>query len=152
MAAPDSVAQDEPTYFWMPPPLPNGGSALLIRTEFSDSTAWKVAVDAATRASPDGFVANLTVVSDPAWASVSAKDVLAAHAGDKERVVAFVFDAAAASDVKHSLLCINLASKKVRTMRVLPSEVWSVENNLSLGNMEWSDFAGALKGGVFLGF
>ena len=109
-------------------------------------------MDATTRENSDGFVANLTVVSDPAWASASVTDIQTAHAGDKERVVAFVFDATAASDEKHSLLCINLASKKVRTMRVLPSEVWSVENNLSLGNMEWSDFASALKEGVFVGF
>lgn len=136
----------------MPPPLPAGDSALLIRTEFSDSKTWRAIVAATTRENPDGFVANLTVVSDPAWASASVMDVLTAHAGDKARVVAFVFDAAAASDEKHSLLCINLASKKVRTMRVLPSEVWSVENNLSLGNMEWKDFASALKEGVFLGF
>jgi len=136
----------------MPPPLPAGGSALLIRTEFSDSKTWQAIVDATTRENPDGFVANLTVVSDPAWAGASVKDVLAAHAGDKERVVAFVFDAAAVTDEKHSLLCIYLASKKVRTMRVLPSEVWSVENNLSLGNMEWRDFASALKDGVFEGF
>ncbi len=134
----------------MPPPLPAGDSALLIRTEFSDSKTWQAIVDATTRENSDGFVANLTVVSDPAWASASVKDVLTAHAGDK--VVAFVFDATAVSDEKHSLLCINLASKKVRTMRVLPSEVWSVENNLSLGNMEWSDFASVLKEGVFVGF
>ena len=137
----------------MPPPLPAGDSALLIRTEFSDSKTWQAIVDATTRENPDGFAANLTVVSNPAWASASAKDVLTAHASDKERVVAFVFDAAAVSDEKHSLLCINLASKKkVRTMRVLPSEVWSVENNLTLGNMEWNDFASALKEGVFEGF
>lgn len=125
---------------------------MLIRTEFSDSKTWQAIVDATTRENSDGFVANLTVVSDPAWASASVQDVLTAHAGDKERAVAFVFDAAALSDEKHSLLCINLASKKARTMRVLPSAVWSVENNLSLGNMEWRDFASALVEGVFVGF
>ncbi len=125
---------------------------MLIRTDFSNEKTWQAVVDATTRENSDGFVANLTVVGDPAWACASAKDVLTAHACDRERVVAFVFDAAAVIDKKHSLLCIYLASKKVRTMRVLPSEVWSVENNLSLGNMEWSDFASALKDGVFEGF
>jgi hypothetical protein len=137
----------------MPPPLPPlGDAAYLIRTDFSSEATWQAIVDTTTQENSDGFVANLTVVSDLAWTSASVKDVRTALAGDEEGVVAFVFDSAAASDEKHSLLCINLTSKKVRTMRVLPSEVWSVENNLSLGNMEWSDFASALKEGVFEGF
>jgi hypothetical protein len=136
-----------------PPPLPKGDAALLIRSEFSDDAMWLAIVDATTRENPDGFVANLAVVDDQAWAGASVQDVITAHAGDNVRVVAFVFDAAAASDKeRHALLCINLASKKVRTMRVLPTEVWSVENNLSLGNMEWRDFASVLKEGVFVGF
>lgn len=56
---------------------------------------------------------------------------------------------------RRALLCIDLAAskkKKVRSFRALPREVWSVENNLSLGNMEWRDFASALKDGVFEGF
>ena len=109
-------------------------------------------MDATTRENADGFVANLSVVDDPAWAGASVEAVIAAHAGDKVRVVAFLFDAAAASDKRRALLCISLASKKVRTIRVLPTAVWSVENNLSLGNMEWRDFANALKEGFFEGF
>jgi hypothetical protein len=137
----------------MPPQLPSGDAALLIRTEFNDDALWLAVVDAATRKNPDGFAANLAVVDDAAWAGASAQDVFAAHAGDKVRVVAFIFDAAAALDKeRRALLCVNLAGKKVRTLRVLPTEVWSVENNLTLGNMEWRDFASALKDGTFEGF
>jgi hypothetical protein len=33
------------------------------------------------------------------------------------------------------------------------SEIWAVENNLSLGNMDFEDFAGAVDAnGVFRGF
>ena len=137
----------------MPPQLPAGDAALLIRTDFTDTAAWLAVVDAATRENSDGFVANLSVVDDAAWAGASVHDVVSAHAGDKVRTVAFIFDAAAASDKQlRALLCINLASKKARTFRVLPAQVWSVENNLTLGNLEWRDFASALKGGVFTGF
>ena len=140
-----------------PPPLPKGDSALLIRADFTSDASdalWQAIVDAATRETPDGFAANLAVVDDPYWSGASAEAIFAWHARDKVRVVAFVFDAAAASDKEQrALLCIDLASKKkLRTIRVLPKEVWSVENNLSLGNMEWRDFASALQGGVFVGF
>ncbi|MEO6701722.1 MAG: hypothetical protein ABI140_02000 [Jatrophihabitantaceae bacterium] len=37
--------------------------------------------------------------------------------------------------------------------RVTAAELWSVENNLNLANMDWDDFAGAADSdGVFRGF
>ncbi|CAM5491672.1 hypothetical protein TPAU25S_00623 [Tsukamurella paurometabola] len=37
--------------------------------------------------------------------------------------------------------------------RLVPSEVWSVENNIDIANMDWWDFLGALDAdGVFRGF
>ena len=40
-----------------------------------------------------------------------------------------------------------------RTFRVIPSEMWSVENNLSIANMDFAEFADAVdEDGVFRGF
>jgi hypothetical protein len=37
--------------------------------------------------------------------------------------------------------------------RVVPQEMWAVENNLSLGNMDFKEFADAVgQDGVFRGF
>lgn len=37
--------------------------------------------------------------------------------------------------------------------RVIPSQLWSVENNLNISNMDWRDFFQATgAGGVFRGF
>jgi hypothetical protein len=39
------------------------------------------------------------------------------------------------------------------TFRVVPAELWSVQNNLSLPNMEWEEFADNVDGdGIFRGF
>ena len=39
------------------------------------------------------------------------------------------------------------------TFRVIPAEMWSVQNNLSLLNMDWSDFADSVDDdGIFRGF
>ena len=49
-------------------------------------------------------------------------------------------------------MCLD-ASAPEQTFRVIPSELWSVENNLSLANMDFEEFAGAAGAeGVFLGF
>jgi hypothetical protein len=40
-----------------------------------------------------------------------------------------------------------------RTFRVIPSEMWDVENNLSLANMDFPEFAGSTgPDGIFRGF
>jgi hypothetical protein len=37
--------------------------------------------------------------------------------------------------------------------RCIPSELWSVDNNLNIANMDWEDFAGSTgEDGVFRGF
>ncbi|WP_435828452.1 DUF6924 domain-containing protein, partial [Nocardia testacea] len=40
-----------------------------------------------------------------------------------------------------------------RTVRILPSQMWGIENNLSIANMDFQDFADAADpDGVFRGF
>lgn len=146
----------------MPPPpprIPAGDSVLLIRTNFTDNHAWLSIMRAATAENDEGFSANLTVLDDASWSGLSAQDVFTAHVGDTVRCIAFIVDEATIHDtVQRAILCVNLGGgggkgKKLRTMRVIPSELWSVENNLSLGNMEWRDFSTALdERGVFTGF
>jgi hypothetical protein len=41
----------------------------------------------------------------------------------------------------------------MRPFRCVPSQLWSVENNLNLANVDWHDFASHVDGaGVFQGF
>jgi hypothetical protein len=57
------------------------------------------------------------------------------------------------ADPEHPVLALDLYSDPGRTLRVIPSEMWGVENNLSLANMDFEEFADAVdKDGVFRGF
>lgn len=50
------------------------------------------------------------------------------------------------------VLCLDVSAPE-QMFRVIPSELWSVENNLSLANMDFDEFAGAAHAdGVFRGF
>jgi hypothetical protein len=54
---------------------------------------------------------------------------------------------------EHPILVVDLFDEPGRTFRVVPSEMWSVENNLSIANMGFEDFVGAVdRDGVFRGF
>ena len=53
----------------------------------------------------------------------------------------------------HPLLVLDTRIEPGRSFRALPSQVQSIENNLSIANMDWEDFAGAVDAdGVFRGF
>jgi hypothetical protein len=64
-----------------------------------------------------------------------------------------VADRLALTSPEHPVLVVDVAREPGRTFRVVPSAAWSVENNLSLANMDFEEFADAVdEGGVFRGF
>jgi hypothetical protein len=65
----------------------------------------------------------------------------------------FVADGVTMREGEHPVLVIDLADQPGRSFRVIPSEMWSVENNLSLANMDFDEFADAVDAaGIFRGF
>lgn len=65
---------------------------------------------------------------------------------------AIVADAVAIGDPEHPLLCIETAPAR-RTFRAVAAELWGVENNLSLANMDFEEFAEAAgEDGIYRGF
>ena len=65
----------------------------------------------------------------------------------------FVADQVAHLDPEHPILVVDCFEDPGRMFRVIPSAAWGVENNLSLANMDFEDFADAVDArGIFRGF
>ncbi len=135
-------------------PVPDTSDALVLRTDFSDESAWRSIRAAFDVPSPiDGFLANLTCVEDRSFEAATVADLVAAAAAGQYRTFMFVADSVTMRDADHPVLVIDLADEPGRTFRVIPSEMWSVENNLSLANMDFDEFADAIDAaGIFRGF
>ena len=134
--------------------LPDTSDSLVIRTDYSDDAAWD-AVRAAMRAPSegDGFQANVAFVSDPTLDGLDAEHVIGRWPPDRHDSFVFVVDATTLRDPEHPVLVVDLNEDRGRTFRVIPSSAWSVENNLSLANMDFRDFAESVDpDGVFRGF
>ena len=59
----------------------------------------------------------------------------------------------ALSHPEHPILVVDLNDEPGRAFRVVPREMWSVENNLSLANLDYRDFADDVgPDGIFRGF
>ena len=125
--------------------------SLLIRTDYQDDAAWE-ALWAAVQKPVGEFRAYVAAVSDRAYDGADI-DAVTRLASETNRSFVFVADRIALSDPDAALLVVDLLHEPGRTFRVIPSEVWSVENNLSIGNMDFEEFANAVDDkGVFRGF
>jgi hypothetical protein len=65
----------------------------------------------------------------------------------------FIVDRIALTPPDHPILVVDLHTEPGRTFRVIPSEMGGVENNLSLANMDFEEFAESVdEEGIFRGF
>ena len=69
--------------------------------------------------------------------------LLAGLPRDYEHPILFVVDTAATTLPEYPILIIDLAEEFGRSFRAIPSAIQSIENNLSIANMGFSEFAEA---------
>jgi hypothetical protein len=147
------------------PILPERNCSLLVRSDFTSDDVWQQVADEATRENEDGFRAHAEPVSNPAFDRASWQTIKAAvPANSQGASVLFIIDGISLSSPDHPILAVDLSdtfppmaefSRIVgRTpFRCIPSELWSVDNNLNIANMDWEEFAEAAdEYGVFRGF
>ena len=129
------------------------GSSALVRAWFGDDAAWTALVDEVQTPSDEGFLARVTLVDDPAFAGLAAAGLRAAHSGNG--FVSFLADETTLTDAEHPILAVWVYDDRPdhEPFRVGPANLWSVENNINLANMDWPDFARAVdQDGIFRGF
>ena len=135
------------------PILPSTENSLLVRTSFADAKAWADALSVVMTENEDGFRAYVEVVDDSAWEHAAWEQVRrAALATDQQAVVLFIVDSAA---LEHDfpVLVIDLVDSSHEPFRCAASQLWGVDNNLNIANMDWEEFADmAGSDGVFRGF
>lgn len=137
--------------------LPCVDTALLVRTNFNDDAAWHDVCAAATApvdaGGGDTFTAAVECVSDPRFDGLTVDQLLSFTPKGFEPSFVFLVDAETIGHDEHPIVVVDLHQEYGRTFRVVPSEMWSVENNLSLANMDFSEFADAVDSdGLFRGF
>ncbi len=112
-----------------------------MRTDFADDEAWTRACSAALAENSDGFRAYVTVVDERAMDGASWDQLRAAAiAGGRHAAVLFVVDRRALDD-EHPILVVDLSAHARPPFRCIAQELWSVDNNLNIANLDWEDFA-----------
>ncbi len=132
--------------------LPKTENPLLLRTDFSDDAEWSALCKIVQEPNEDGFAAFVDCISDPAYDGLTVEQLLTLSASD-DRSFAFIADQTTFATAERPILVVDLYDEPGRNFRVIPTEMWGVENNLSIANMDYSDFADSVDpDGVFRGF
>ena len=137
--------------------LPETSDSPVLRTDFSDDAAWEAVCDEIRQPSAEGFEAYVEFIDDRAFEGLSKQPLLAAIPEGYPHTFIIIVDHKAISDAEHSVLVVNLydglGSEAGAEFRALPSEIQGIQNNLSIANMDFAEFAGAVDSeGVFRGF
>jgi hypothetical protein len=131
--------------------IPETENSLVLRSDFSDNSAWEP-ICAAIQESVGEFRAYVDCLSDPEYDGLTAEQ-LTTLIPRGSRLFAFIVDRVALTHPEHPILVVDLFVEPGRTFRVIPSEMWSVQNNLSICNMDFDEFAVAAdKDGILRGF
>lgn len=132
--------------------IPATEHALVLRTDYSDESAWQ-SLCATIQEPVDGFTTCVDFVSDLEFAGLRAEQLPSAPSDAPDRSFAFIIDHVALTHLQHPILVVDLRREPGRIFRVIPTEVGGVADNLSLANMDFTDFADAVDpDGIFRGF
>src|SRR5215467_2985802 len=138
--------------------LPQTSSVPVVRADFSNEHVWQQLQEEILRLTAEGFGADVEFVEEPALVGLGEEAIVAGYVRSYphhyRHPVLFVVDRVAVAAPEHPLLVINLNARvNSGPFRALPSQVQGIQNNLSLANMDYVEFARSVDGdGVFRGF
>ncbi|MEU8692790.1 hypothetical protein [Streptomyces sp. NPDC048665] len=133
--------------------LPPTNGVPIVRTGFRHESVWQPVVTAALKITPEGIHAGVDPVDEPACRDLTVDQLLDRLQDDRRHRILFVVDATAIADSEHAILAVDLYDGPGRSVRVLPSTVQDVVDNVTIADMACAEFADAADAcAVFRGF
>jgi hypothetical protein len=136
--------------------LPQTNNPLVIRTDFENQRAWKSVCKMITAPVPapgDTFYAYVQFLDDKDFRGLGTEELLARVSSDYRHSFLFVVDSATIAHPEFPILAVQLRGNRGRSFRAIPATIQAIENNLSIANMDFFEFANAVDpDGVFRGF
>jgi hypothetical protein len=136
--------------------LPKTQDPLVLRTDFDDDDAWTTICGLIRRPRHDmgsEFVAYVEFLENRDFRDLSVQELLERVPADYNPTFIFVADKAAMEPNEFPVLVVDLYDERGRTFRAIPSQIQGIENNLSIANMSFYDFADNVDDdGVFRDF
>jgi len=133
-------------------PLSKTENVVLLRTDFTNQEVWEM-ICAIVREPVGDFVACIDFVDDIEYAGFAPEDLPKVISEGYVHPILILLDNISIWDPEHSLVVVDLSTDFGHTFRAVPAQIQSIENNLSIANMDFYEFADAVDDdGIFRGF
>jgi hypothetical protein len=134
--------------------LPTSENPLVLRTDFSNQAVWEViCAEIQNSVGIFRFCANVEFLDDAEYAGLTKQQLLKLTSKNYNHSFIILVDQTAITHPNHPLLIVDLYEGSGNEFRAIPSQIQSIENNLSIANMDFEEFAEAVDtDGVFRGF
>lgn len=124
----------------------------LVRTDFTSDILWQRVVQAATTPSSEGFLAIVHFIDSPLFDGAEPATLRREMALTLDASLLILADHTTMTHKEVPLLCLT-ANEQEGWLRVIPAELWSIENNIRLANMDFYEYVeSAGVDGIFRGF
>jgi Domain of unknown function (DUF6924) len=136
--------------------LPETPDSPVIRTDFDSEDAWRAICKGIRSPVPDGFggefFAYVAFVENPAFRDLTTAELLERVPNEYRHSFLMVVDRLTMSSPEYPILIVDLFGEPGRSFRAIPAEIQAIENNLSIANMDFAEFADYTdEDGVFRG-
>ena len=133
--------------------IPRTENALVLRTDFSNDLIWKaICEEIQTPVGIFHFRANVEFLDDAQYASITKEQLLELIPSNYDHSFIVIADQTAISHPDRPLLVVDLYEGSGNEFRAIPPQMQSIENNLSIANMDFEEFAEAVDAdGIFRG-
>src|ERR1041384_1671678 len=135
-------------------PIPETENPLVLRTDFSNQVIWQ-AICKRIQQPVDifHFRANVGFLDDKEYTDMTKTQLLELIPESYNHSFIILADRITISHPEHPLLIVDLYEKSGHEFRAIPTQIQAIENNLSIANMDFEEFAAAVDvDGVFRGF
>ena len=129
---------------------------MVVRTDFDNQDAWKTVCElirAPVQLAGHSFYAPVDFVDDAEYQNLSATEVIAAVPPNYKHSFLFIVDHHTVSSRDFPVLVVDLGGSDHRSFRAIPPQIQGIENNLSIANIDFAEFAETVDvDGTFRGF
>ncbi len=134
--------------------IPQTENPLVLRTDFSSQDVWEEICGTIREPVGDfGFLANVEFLDNAEYSGIYKARLLELLPKNYNHSFIIIVDRTSITLLDHPLLIVDLYERSGYEFRAIPSQVQAIENNLSIANMDFEEFADAVdEDGVFRGF
>lgn len=127
---------------------------LVIRTDFGNDSIWEtLCYNIMNPQSELKFTPYVEFISDKKYNALTPEQVQKILPTNYNEAIVFIVDNKTMTQSDNPVVCIDLEVEKGRMFRIIPSEMWGVENNVRIANMDFYEFADQVdEDGIFRGF